>query len=406
MAETPAPPAPGRLLLALVIGLVAVGPLSTDLYLPSLPAIGRALEADVAQTQLTLSAFMVAFAFAQLAYGPLSDRFGRRPVVIAGIAIYTLASFACAFAPSIEWLVAGRAAQAAGACAGVVLGRAIVRDVYGREGAARMLALVGSVMAFAPAAGPVLGGIVEVAFGWRWNFGLLVAFALVLLVLIGRSLVETNRHRDPRALDPVAMLRNYATLVRDRRYMGYAACVSAGYAGLFSFISGSSFVLIDDLGLPPDSYSWYFALCVAGYFIGAQLAARLTLRLGIDRMLAIAAVIKCAGAGTMFAVALAGLVGPGIPGATVLVAPMAVYMIGFGIGMPNGQGGALAPYPHMAGSASALMGFQQMAWAAAVGIVFGHLHDGTPRVLAGLVLASALAHTASLLFLVRPFAKR
>ncbi|MBI1244869.1 MAG: Bcr/CflA family efflux MFS transporter [Alphaproteobacteria bacterium] len=406
MAENPGPPKPGRMLFALVIALVAIGPLSTDLYLPSLPAIGRALAADVAGTQLTLSAFMVAFAFAQLAYGPLSDCYGRRPVVIAGIAIYALASLACAFAPSIDWLIAGRAAQAAGACAGVVLGRAIVRDVYGREGAARMLALVGSVMAFAPALGPVLGGIVEVNFGWRWNFALLVAFAIVLVALLARKLVETNHRRDPRALDPVAMLRNYATLLRDRRYMGYALCVAAGYAGLFSFISGSSFVLIDDLGLTPDVYSWFFVMCVVGYFTGAQLAARLTMRLGIDRMLVIGAAIKTAGGAAMLGMALSGLVTASVAGAVILVVPMAVYMIGFGISMPNGQGGALAPFPHMAGAASALMGFQQMAWAAGVGIAFGHLHDGTPRVLAGLVLASALAHVASLAFLVRPFAKR
>jgi DHA1 family bicyclomycin/chloramphenicol resistance-like MFS transporter len=406
MAEPSAPPKPGRMLLALVISLVAIGPLSTDLYLPSLPAIGRALSADVAGTQLTLSAFMVAFAFAQLAYGPLSDRYGRRPVVIAGIAIYAAASFACAFAPSIDWLVAGRAAQAAGACAGVVLGRAIVRDVYGREGAARMLALVGSVMAFAPAVGPVLGGVIEVHFGWRWNFALLVAFALVLVALLARSLVETNHRRDPRALDPVAMLRNYATLVRDRRYMGYALCVSAGYAGLFSFISGSSFVLIDDLGLPPDVYSWFFVMCVVGYFVGAQTAARLTMRLGIDRMLVAGSAVKFLGAAGMVLVSLAGLVVPGTAGAAFLVVPMALYMVGFGISMPNGQGGALAPFPHMAGAASALMGFQQMAWAAAVGILFGHLHNGTPFVLAGLVLAAALAHATSLAVLVRPFGKR
>jgi len=395
----------GRTTLALVIALVAIGPLSTDLYLPSLPAIGRDLGADVAGTQLTLSVYMAAFALAQLVYGPLSDRFGRRPVVIGGIAIYAVATVACALAATIDLLVVARAAQAAGACAGVVLGRAIVRDVYGREGAARMLALVGSVMAFAPAAGPVLGGLIEVRFGWRWNFVLLVVFAVLLLAALVLRLVESNARKDPMALDPARMLRNYATLLVDRRYLGYAGCVAFGYSGLFAFISGSSFVLIDDLGLAPDVYSWFFVACVVGYFTGAQLAAHLTLRLGIDRMLALGAAINVAGGALMLAAALGGFAVPGIAGASFLVGPMALYMVGMGIGLPNGQGGALGPYPHMAGSASALMGFLQMALAAAVGIAFGRLHDGTPVVLALLVLGCALAVAASLVFLVRPAKK-
>jgi DHA1 family bicyclomycin/chloramphenicol resistance-like MFS transporter len=405
MNTTPPPPA-GRMLLGLIIALVAIGPLSTDLYLPSLPAIGRDLGADVAATQLTLSMYMVAFALAQLVYGPLSDRFGRRPVVIGGMAIYAVASVACAFAASIEQLIAARALQATGACAGVVLGRAIVRDVYGREGAARMLALVGSVMAFAPAFGPVLGGIVEVNFGWRWNFSLLVAFSVVLLALLAGRLVETNRLRDESALDPVRMLRNYATLLADRRYLGYALCVAFGYGGLFAFISGSSFVLIDDLGLSPDVYSWYFVMCVVGFFTGAQVATHFTMRLGIDRMLVLGASINVAGGAGMLAVALSGLATPDALGAAFLVLPMAVFVLGMGINMPNAQGGALGPYPHMAGSASALMGFIQMSCAALVGMAFGWLHEGTPVVLAGLVLFCALALTASLAFLVRPFAKR
>jgi MFS transporter, DHA1 family, multidrug resistance protein len=391
-----------RLLFGLIIGLVAIGPLSTDLYLPSLPAIGRALAADVAATQLTLSVYMAAFALVQIVYGPLSDRFGRRPVVLGGITIYVVASAACAFAQSIEALIAARALQAAGACAGVVLGRAIVRDVYGREGAARMLALVGSVMAFAPAAGPVLGGIVEVNFGWRWNFALLVALSTALLGVLALRLVETNKQLDPNAFELARMRRNYATLLADRRYLGYALCVAFGYGGLFAFISGSSFVLIGDLGLAPDTYSYFFLACVVGYFTGAQLAAHLTLRLGIDRMLALGAAIKLLGGFGMLATTLSGFVSADLVGAGLLVAPMAVYMVGMGMGMPNGQGGALGPYPQMAGVASALMGFLQMACAALVGIAFGHLHDGTPLALAGLVAFCAVCVVASLVFLVRP----
>ena len=390
----------GRFVFPLVVALVAIGPLSTDLYLPSLPSIARDLDAGVAQAQLTLSAYMTAFALVQLAYGPLSDRFGRKPVALSGIAIYAAATLACAVAPSIEALIWARAAQAAGACAGVVLGRAIVRDVYGPEGTARALAAVGSVMAFAPAIGPILGGLVETWFGWRWNFALLLGFALVLLVCL-TTLGETNAHKNPRATDVAPMLKNYRTLLGDRVYLGYALSVSFSYGGLFAFISGSSFVLIDVLGLAPATYAWFFAFCVLGFFTGTRITVAFNKRLGADRMIEIGAWINILGGGVMLATALSDLAQPGLAGAAWLVGPMAVYMIGMGIVMPNGQGGALANYAKMAGAASALMGFGHFAIAALVGIAFGQLHAGGVLALPALVFACALATYASFAVLAK-----
>ncbi len=390
----------GRFVFPLIVALVAIGPLSTDLYLPSLPSIARALDAGVAQAQLTLSAYMTAFALVQLAYGPLSDRFGRKPVALGGIAIYAAATLACALAPTIETLIWARAAQAAGACAGVVLGRAIVRDVYGPEGTARALATVGSVMAFAPAIGPILGGLIETWFGWRWNFALLLGIALVLLACL-TALDETNAHKNPRATDVAPLLRNYRTLLGDRVYLGYALSVSFSYAGLFAFISGSSFVLIDVLGLAPAVYAWFFAFCVIGYFTGTRLTVRFNKRWGVDRMVRLGATINILGGGAMLASALAGFAVPGLAGAFWLVVPMAVYMVGMGIVMPNGQGGALADYAKMAGAASALMGFGHFATAALVGVAFGQLHDGGVVALPALVFACAIATYASFALLVR-----
>jgi MFS transporter, DHA1 family, multidrug resistance protein len=390
----------GRFVFPLVVALVAIGPLSTDLYLPSLPSIARVLDAGVAQAQLTLSAYMTAFALVQLAYGPLSDRFGRKPVALGGIAIYAAATLACALAPSIEALIWARAAQAAGACAGVVLGRAIVRDVYGPDGTARALAAVGSVMAFAPAIGPILGGLIETHAGWRWNFALLLGVACVLLACL-TALDETNAHKNPRATDIAPMLRNYRTLLGDRIYLGYGLAVSFSYAGLFAFISGSSFVLIDVLGLAPAIFAWFFALCVAGYFTGTRITVAFTKRLGVDRMIVLGAALNILGGGAMLAAALAGFAQPGLAGAFWLVVPMALYMVGMGIVMPNGQGGALANYAKMAGAASALMGFGHFALAALVGIAFGQLHDGGVIALPALVFACGLATYASFALLVR-----
>jgi DHA1 family bicyclomycin/chloramphenicol resistance-like MFS transporter len=384
---------------AILIGAVALGPVSTDLYLPSVPWIGRDLGADVAATQLTLSVFLAAFAIAQIPVGPLSDRFGRRPLLLIGLAVYVLASMACAVAPSIEMLILARAVQAVGACAGVVLGRAIVRDIYGRDRAARMLAYIGSAMALAPMVGPILGGAVQGALGWRWNFGILTTFGAMALALAWRGLAESNVQRDPSALDPARMAANFRTLLRDRAFLGFALTVAFSYAGLFAFISGSSFVLIDALGVATEHFGFFFAMGVIGYMTGTQIAGRLTMRMGIARMIWLGGVISLAGGAAM--VALAPLA-PGNAWAPFAVAvPMACYMIGTGIVMPNAQAGALGPFAQMAGAASALMGFLQMAIAATVGIAFGQLHDGTPLPMAILVAAAACCSLASFVMLAR-----
>jgi DHA1 family bicyclomycin/chloramphenicol resistance-like MFS transporter len=385
---------------AILIGAVALGPVSTDLYLPSLPSIGRDLGADVAATQLTLSVFLAAFALVQIPVGPLSDRFGRRPILLSGLAVYALASVACAFAPSIEMLIAARAVQAAGACAGVVLGRAVVRDIYGPDRAARMLAYIGGAVALAPMVGPIIGGLIQSLFGWRWNFGVLATFAVITLALGLGGLPESNTRRDPRALDPSRMVANFGTLLRHRGFLGCALAVAFIYAGLFAFISGASFVLIDGLGVPPDRFGYIFAIVVIGYITGTQIAGRLTMRLGIARMVWLGGSVSLVAGGVM--AVLAPLAAGSSWALAAIAAPMACYTMGAGIVMPNGQAGALAPFAHMAGAASALMGFLQMAIAALVGIVFGQIHDGTPLPMALLVAASGCCALASFVVLARP----
>ena len=373
-----------------LIGLVALGAISTDLYLPSLPAIGRDLGADIARTQLTLGIFLAGFALAQLVLGPLSDRFGRRPVLLAGAAIYLVASIACALAPSIEALIAARGVQAIGACAGVVIGRAVVRDIYGRERAARMLAYISSAMALLPALGPIAGGMIEVWLGWRWNFVILASFGSIVLIGVAGGLAETNAWRDPSALAPRRLVANYAQVLSDRVFIRFALAVAFSYAGLFAFTSGSSFVIIDALGVPADRFGYFFAGAVVGYIAGTQIAGKFTLKLGIERMVVMGALVGAAGGIAMAIVAWSGWVGPGIAGAVTLVIPMAVFMIGIGIVMPNANAGAIGPFATMAGTASAVVGFLQMSIAAVIGVVFGQLHDGTSRPMASLIAAMSL----------------
>ncbi|MBI4185145.1 MAG: multidrug effflux MFS transporter [Proteobacteria bacterium] len=372
--------------IVLLAAVVAFGPITTDLYLPSLPSMKAALAADTAAVQLTLSVYLVGFACAQLVIGPLSDRFGRRPVLLSGIGLYVLASIACALAPGIASLVALRFLQALGACSGAVLGRAIVRDLYGRERAARVLAYMGTVMALAPALAPFLGGILEVAFGWRSNFVAMAALGIAVGVAVFARLAESNPHPDAEALRPGRLAGNYLRLLGNGAYRAYVAIVAASFAGLFAWISGAAFVLIETFGVAPDRFGFYFLWCVAGYMVGSFGSGRLTLRVGLDRMILAGALVQAA-AGLLLLGATLG----GIGGIYGVVGPVTLYLAGCGLTLPNGLAAAVGPFPRMAGAASALLGFSQMAAGALAGYLVGRLYDGTGRSLALVVAAAGAA---------------
>lgn len=363
---------PTPILAVLLTTLVALGPLSTDFYLPSLPAITAAFATDGAHTQLTLSVYLAGFAVAQLAVGPLADRFGRRPVVLGGLVVYLLASLACCVAPSIEALILARLVQALGACVGPVLGRTIVRDVWGPADAARVLAYVSGAMALAPLIGPFLGGLLTVFFGWQANFAALALFSALQIAATWRWLAESNPHPDPTATRLGRIAANYRRLLADRAYLGYLLCQSFAYSALFAFISGSAFVLIGHFGLAPATYGLCFGVVVTGYMAGSALSGRLVGRFGSDRLLFAGGLVGASAGLAMWALAASPLAS-----VVALLGPMVFVTVALGLVMPNATGRALAPYPQMAGAASSLIGFAQMSIAALVGIVVGHgLEDG------------------------------
>ncbi len=353
-------------LTALLAALSAIGPLTTDMYLPSLPDIARQLHASTAQVQLTISAYLIGFAVGQIFYGPVSDRHGRKPVLMAAMALYCVASLACALSTSIEMLIVARAFQALGGSGGIVLARAIVRDIYAGARAGRELSLIGSVMALAPVLAPIAGGLLQTGFGWRAVFVALVAAGLLGAGIVWLLLPETLNTRAAEPVSLASMGRSYRVVARNPAYLAYLGITSASYAGLFAWISGAAFVLQNLYGLTPFDFGVAFAIGSIGYMTGSALAARIVVRLGLDGMLGIGG-CACAAGGLGMVAAVAF----GLTSSLSLVLPVAIYLAGLGMVLPQGIAGAMTPFPERAGAASSLFGFVQQSAAALCGAAVG-----------------------------------
>lgn len=369
-----APLAPYRQtpLLLLIIACLMMQPLSTDLYLASLPGLASAFAAPVATVQLTLSLFVLGFGGAQLVVGPLSDRFGRRPVLLYGLSVYLVGTLLCSIAPSIELLIGARFLQALGACSGVVIARAIVRDAYAVEHSARVIAQSSTWLSLAPIFGPILGSYLQVAFGWRAAFIALAVFSSWLLAMIFWRLPETNQRRDARATDPAGLLANYRLVLGTPAFWAYALPGALSYGAIFAFISGSSLVLIRVLQVPTEWFGYCFAFGVSGYMLGTLLCRRLLSVLDQAAALRIGTMASLA-AGMLFLV----LVVAGVAHWALVLVAMFLTMGAHGINFPLAQSGAVSPFPHQAGTAAGLLGALNMAVAFAVGTVVGATHDGT-----------------------------
>ncbi|WP_259781338.1 multidrug effflux MFS transporter [Aestuariispira ectoiniformans] len=359
-----------RGLTALLTACVAFGSLSVSIYVPSMPSIADELHSSLASVQATLSLFLLGFASAQLLYGPVSDRFGRRPVLLTGLTIYVLASIACAFAPSVEILQLGRFLQGLGACCGPVVARAVVRDYYPPKEAAKVFSLIGTAVALAPALGPIIGGQLQVYLGWRSVFFFLAGFGVMMIGLSWMKLPETLREQVMDALKPRRLVQIYVSLLGHGFYMGNVLVSSLLFAGLFCYTTLSPFLFIRELGIRPDVFGSLMIFTVGSYAFGSFTSGRLVGRLEARNLVVLGATISLIGAVLLFAfsneLTLVRVIGP-----------MMFFLLGFGLALPPSSATALQPFPRVAGSASALMGFLQMAVGGVASFLIQPLYHGT-----------------------------
>jgi DHA1 family bicyclomycin/chloramphenicol resistance-like MFS transporter len=373
---TSSPPAQSRQatpwrLLALLMAMTAVGPATLNILVPALPGLVTRLATDAGTVQLTLSLYLLSLAAAQLLLGPLSDRFGRRPVVLAGLTLNVLASLAAIAASSIGALIAARIVQAIGASTGIVIGRAIIRDLYERDRAAAMIGLVTTAMVIAPMVSPLVGGILDTAFGWEAIFIFISLFSAAVLLWALLVLPETR----PASVAQTRGMLAHETraLLGNAKFLGYVLCGALGSAPFFTFLGGGPHVVVSLMGRTSAEYGAWFMVTSLGYMSGNFSVSRLSQRFGIDAMITAGIVFELIGTSlTCALVASFPDAGP-----AVIFLPQLVISYGNGLLLPNCIAGAVSVRPQAAGTASGMTGFTQMAVGAAATQVISMLLAGS-----------------------------
>ncbi len=359
---------PGLGLTILLAALTALQPLSTDMYLPSLLNIAAAFNTDMAHVQLTLSLFLVGFAVGQIFYGPFADKYGRKPVLLVGMAIYMVGTLVCINAATIEYLVIGRLLQAFGGSGPIVLARTIVRDMLKGPAAGKMLSLMGFILGFVPMIAPIFGGYLETAFGWQSHFYVFLICATLLGIAVILFLPETNQHKTRETLTPIAFFKIYNGLLSSSVYRFFISRIALTYGGMFAFISGSSYYVQTRFELTPEQYGFTFASVVVGYMFGTLAGANLAMKLGTYKAIYYGTCLQAIGG-----ILMVGLHLIGVYHVAQVAVPMFLFLAGAGFVLPQSQAGSMSDFPHKAGAASSLAGVFQVGVAAIFGTLTGVL---------------------------------
>ncbi len=373
----------------LILGaLSAFGPLAIDFYLPGFPAMAQAFATDEKHIQLTLAVYFLGLSIGQLVYGPIADRFGRRVPLLVGVVLFTAASLACAFAPTLEWLIGARFVQALGGCAGMVLSRAIVSDKCDAVGSAKVFSQLMLVMGLAPILAPMLGGLLVNLYGWQAIFITLTGFSAMAALAVALGLPESLPANVPR--QPLSgALRQYGRLLKDREFLGHALTGGIAMAGMFAYIAGSPFVFIKLYDVPAEHYGWLFGSNAAGFILVAQVNARLLAKRGPAFLLSRIVWVYLAAGLTLLAVSALHT-----QQLWPLLIPLFVCIASLGCIIPNASACAMSGQGARAGSASAMLGCLQFSVAAVAAWLVGALHDGSAMPMAMVISLCGIVSVA------------
>jgi DHA1 family bicyclomycin/chloramphenicol resistance-like MFS transporter len=369
---------------------------ASTIYVPSIPAIAVALETSIARVQLTFVGYLLAFAASMLVLGPLSDRYGRRRTIICGLALSSISSVACAVSPTIDFLIAVRIVQGIGACAGLVVGRAITREVWGRDAAAQVIAGRAIAATLMQAFAPIMGGYLQGWFGWRSNFVVVAVIASAAMVLVARNVPE-SRSLTTAPLGIGGVLASYRSLIGTRRFLSYAFTAAGSHSGFHIFAAGAPAVLIVGLGIRPEDYGYYASLPPMGFLIGSFLSNRLTRRLGIDGLITIGCTLLIPAAAVMVGLAVLGVASP-----YAVIGPMILICCGSGLITPNATAGSLSVNAGIVGTASGLGSFIQMTGAAGATALLSLGPSGNPVMLASVIAIAGLVAVTAFCSLHQP----
>jgi DHA1 family bicyclomycin/chloramphenicol resistance-like MFS transporter len=371
----------------ILVAISAVGPLALNMFVPSMPGLRSEFGVSYGVVQLTLTLYIIGMAVCQLAYGPLSDRFGRRPVLLAGMALFVVASLLAAFATSIAMLIAARLLQAIGGASGLVLSRAIVRDLYDRDRSASVLGYITMAFVVAPMLAPTVGGLLDQVAGWRSIFVLLALLGAVAFAATWHKLPETNRNLAP-SIRLAGLASGYMALLRMPSFLAYGLTLGFSSAVFFAFVAGAPYVMVVVLGFQPLDYGLWIMIVSLGYMFGNFLSGRYSQRLGTDRMVTIGNLFTLAVTLAGLAAALAGAISP-----LTLFLPMLFAALGNGLTIPNATAGAISVNASMVGTAAGLAGFLQMGISAGSAQLVGILQDGAPLAVFWVMAAAAVLAT-------------
>ena len=360
------------LFVVLIAGISSLNPVAIDIFLPAMPAIAHAMAVDPGTLGITLGIFTIGTAFGQIVFGPISDKFGRKPIIIFGLSIYVIAAIFAFYSSNIEELSLIRFVQGIGAASGRIIGVAIVRDIYEKERAARLLSNIWTVSTIVPIINPFIGSALVLYFPWNSVFLFMAIFSGTLVLLTIFYFKETSKFKDPKALNPRELVKNFTQILINRTFVVYTLIGSITMSSLYGFLAISSDLLITQLNQSPATFAWQLAIVGFGSLTGSFISARLSIKFGINGVIKLGLCITAMSSLSFFILSINGIFT-----ALAIIAPFTIQRVGEAMISAQSMAGAISPFPKKAGASSSLLGFIRQLIGACAAILVGYFSDGT-----------------------------